>query len=250
MDKSHKRKVGLITAVVMIVGLFAAPASATKPDPESDLVEGHKIWICHATRSLSNPYVKILIDIAAWDVEDPDNNDHGPEHHKRTKDGVTWADYALENADEECSLDIPPPPPPPPPACPDEGSADFIVDFGGVFQLLDNPAGFKLLTVAAAIPAGTYDVVLISGDPNPGGEDQPNEKWRLQGDSPTAYTTDLPTSNNPITGIVDSGLSVTFNTDVTEVTAEHWSFVNGDSETANSVAPEFACLTRTGPSGG
>ncbi|MGI9608674.1 MAG: hypothetical protein ACR2NL_00115, partial [Acidimicrobiia bacterium] len=99
------KRMALVAALAMAITAIAAPAMATKPDDSSGLEDGHKITICHATRSLSNPYVKITIDIAAWDIEDPDSNDHGPEHHKRTKDGVTWADYALENPEDECVLD-------------------------------------------------------------------------------------------------------------------------------------------------
>jgi len=98
------RKLGLLTIVGCLVAVFAFPAFATKPDAESGLESGHKITICHATRSLSNPYVEITIDIAAWDVADPDNNDHGPVHHERTKDGITWGDYVLDDPTSECSL--------------------------------------------------------------------------------------------------------------------------------------------------
>jgi hypothetical protein len=41
------------------VGACASIASATKPDPD------HKITICHATASASNPYVVISVDIAS-----------------------------------------------------------------------------------------------------------------------------------------------------------------------------------------
>ena len=102
------KRVGLALSLALLIGAISAPASATQPGTDPDLVDGHKIWICHATRSLSNPYVKILIDIAAWDIENPDSNDHGPLHHLRTKGGITWGDYALESADDTCSL--PPPP--------------------------------------------------------------------------------------------------------------------------------------------
>ncbi len=50
-------------AVAMVaagaVGACASIASATKPDP------GHKVTICHATASASNPYVVISVDIAS-----------------------------------------------------------------------------------------------------------------------------------------------------------------------------------------
>lgn len=244
MGGRRRRQFGLVAALVMVVGLFASTASATKPDPASELVDGHKIWICHTTRSLSNPYVKILIDIAAWDIADPDSNDHGPEHHLREKDGVIWGDYALENPDDECTLDIPPPPPPPPPKqCPDGSLVDYVVTFPGR-KLVPS---FPTQTVAAAIPAGTYDLILISGDYNRGSDRdgnplfQPNERWRLLGSSPSGYSNDLPDTTTAISGDVTSGLSVTFNSAVTEVTAEHWAVANGD-RTGSSVVPEYACL--------
>jgi hypothetical protein len=235
-----KRRIGLVLALAMVVGVFAAPASAKKPDPDADLVSGHKVWICHATRSLSNPYVKILIDIAAWDIEDPDSNDHGPEHHLREKDGIVWGDYALVNPDDECSLDIPPPPEPG--ACPD--GSDYEVTFGGSKLVPSHP----VQTVTIDIPAGAYDVTLISGDYNRGSDHdgnalfQPNERWRLLGSTPSGYTNDLPDTVDDITGKVTSGLTVVFDSAVTSVTAEHYSVGTGDIH-ANSVVPEHACLT-------
>ena len=41
------------------VGMTASLASATKPDPE------HKVTICHATASATNPYVVITVDVAS-----------------------------------------------------------------------------------------------------------------------------------------------------------------------------------------
>ena len=240
-----RRKMGLAVALAMLVGVIASPASATKPGPDSDLVSGHKIWICHTTRSLSNPYVKILIDIAAWDVEDPDDNDHGPEHHLREKNGIVWGDYALENADAECTLDVPPPPPPPPPLeCPDGSEADYVVTFPG-HKLVPS---FPTQTVVIDIPAGEYDVTLISGDYNRGTNRdggplvQQNERWRLLGSTPTGYTNDLVDTTTDISGVVTSGLTVVFAGNVSSVTAEHYSVGTGDNST-NSVVPEYACLT-------
>jgi len=246
MGRRLRRKMGLAVALAMLVGVIASPASATQPDPDSDLVSGHKIWICHTTRSLSNPYVKILIDIAAWDVEDPDSNDHGPEHHLREKNGIVWGDYALENPDDECTLDVPPPPPPPPPnECPDGSEADYVVTFPGN-KLVPN---FPTQTVNTDIPAGEYAVTLISGDYNRGanhsGEPlvQPNERWRLLGSTPTGYTDDLVDTTTDISGVATSGLSVVFDTGVSSVTAEHYSVGTGDRSSTNSVVPEYACLT-------
>ncbi len=245
MGARNRRRIGLVLALAMIVGAFAVPASATKPDPNSDLVAGHKVWICHATRSLSNPYVKILIDIAAWDIEDPDSNDHGPEHHLREKNGVIWGDYALVNADDECSLEIPPPPPPPPTGeCPDGTLVDYVVTFPGRKLVPPNP----IQTVSIAIPSGQYDVTLISGDYNRGTDHdgnalvQPNERWRLLGSTPSGYSNDIPDGTVNVSGLVTSGLTVIFNGPVTSVTAEHYSVGTGDKG-SNSVVPEYACLT-------
>lgn len=244
MGRRPARYLALVAAAGMVIGVFASPAFATKPDPNSDLVEGHKIWICHATRSLSNPYVKIEIDIAAWDIADPDSNDHGPQHHLREKDGVVWGDYALENPEDECSLDVPPPTRP---SCPDGTLVDYVVLFDGT--KLTSSA--QTLVASADIPAGTYDVILGSGDVNRGGSPpdnplvQPHESWRLGGDTPTAYTPDLADDAVEI-HIVTSGLTVVFNSAVTQVTAQHWSVVNTGDTNANSVIPEFACLTESG----
>lgn len=245
MKRRLLRHAWLVAAVAMLVGLIAAPASATKPDPATDLVAGHKIWICHATRSLSNPYVKILIDIAAWDIADPDSSDHGPQHHLREKDGVMWADYALESPEDECSLE-----PPPPLLCPDSNPADYIVVFDG--SKLINYDWWQ--TVNIAIAAGTYDVTLISGDHDRGGVDgvlpyQPHEQWRLLGDTSSGFSDDLPDVGDPITGEVTDAGTVVFNSAVSQVTAEHWRYTHPqDSSNPNSVIPEYACLTATGGS--
>ncbi len=245
MRSASKRRVGLVLAIALMVGLFAAPASAKKPDPDSGLVDGHKVWICHATRSLSNPYVKILIDISAWDIEDPDSNDHGPEHHLREKNGIIWGDYALVNPDDECSLDVPPPPPPSV-ECPDGTLTDYVATFPGT-KLVPTAWG-STQTVAIDVPAGEYDVTLISGDYMRGSNHdgtplfQPNERWRLLGSTPSGYSNDLPDTVADISGQVTTGLMVVFDADVSSVTAEHWSVGTGDRN-SNSVVPEYACLT-------
>jgi hypothetical protein len=210
-------------------------------------VSGHKIWICHTKRSLSNPYVKILIDPAAWDVEDPDSNDHGPEHHLREKNGIVWGDYALENPDDECTLDVPPPPPPPL-ECPDGSEADYVVTFPETSWYRTSRPKLSTLTFR---PANT--MTLISGDYNRGTNReggplvQPNERWRLLGSTPTCYTDDLVDTTTDISGVVTSGLSVVFDTGVSSVTAEHYSVGTGDRSSTNSVVPEYACLTAQVP---
>jgi len=48
-------------AAVAVVAAVAIPlaASATQPNPD------HKVTLCHATDSYSNPYVQITVDVAA-----------------------------------------------------------------------------------------------------------------------------------------------------------------------------------------
>jgi hypothetical protein len=203
-------------------------------------VDGHKIWICHSTSSLSNPYVKILIDIAAWNVSDPDSNDHGTGHHLRAKNGIVWGDYAVADPDDECTLDTPPPPL----LCPDGNPADYVVAFDGTKL---TPRGPLTQTVAINLPAGAYDVTLISGDFDRGERDgnplfQPNERWRLLGSTPSGYSDDLPDTLDDISGQATTGLSVVFKKDATSVTAEHWSADTGDDH-MNSVVPQYSCLT-------
>ncbi len=73
-------------AAVALVGV--GPTLATEGDP-------HKVTICHATHSETNPYVEITVDHAAVDGEK--NNDHshhtGPIWYPGAKaDGVDWGD--------------------------------------------------------------------------------------------------------------------------------------------------------------
>lgn len=236
------RRTALFAVVVMLVTAIAAPASATRPGTIPELEDGHKIWICHATRSLTNPYVKILIDIAAWDVDDPDSNDHGPQHHAREKDGVMWADYALESPDDECGLEDPPERP----RCEWAGNeeVDYVVVFPGGKLISSGPL---TLSVAANIAAGTYDVTLVSSDVGRGSSGgaalvQHNEQWRLLGSVNSGYTDDLPDTVADIFGETTES-SVTFNSDISTLTAEHWE-VGMSSTSPDSVVPQAVCLTR------
>jgi hypothetical protein len=58
-----RTRTGKAIAAVMVVagtlGGSASVASATKGDPE------HKVTICHATASKTNPYVMITVDVAS-----------------------------------------------------------------------------------------------------------------------------------------------------------------------------------------
>ena len=55
------RRIGIgLTAAVLIAAL-AAPAWATPPDSAGN----HKVIVCHATSSESNPYVQIEVDLAS-----------------------------------------------------------------------------------------------------------------------------------------------------------------------------------------
>ena len=57
----RKRTVRLVTVLAVAAGTLgvgASAASATNADP-------HKVTICHATASQSNPYVTISVDVAS-----------------------------------------------------------------------------------------------------------------------------------------------------------------------------------------
>ena len=224
--------VALLATVLLVT--MVAPASATKPDPGTDLVDGHKITICHATRSLSNPYVEITIDIAAWNDPSDDKN-HG-DHHTRTKDGVTWKDYVLEEG-EECGI-------PDQPLFCDGQEVDFIVRFSGE-QLVSYVGSQPNLTetVSASIPKGTYSLILVSTDAMERKHTQLNEQWRavFSDGSTSAYTPDLIPEGLPIPTVSSPGGTVTFSERVRSVTAEHWD-VENVSLTHDSVVPVAVCL--------
>jgi hypothetical protein len=235
----------LFATLVVLVVAIAAPASAKRAETASVADGEHKITICHATRSLSNPYVKITIDRAAWNVDGP--RAHSTEHHAREKDGVKWADYALDNPRDECVID-PPPPPPERPVCEWTGDeVDHVIEFTKKTKLWYG--AITETTVRARIPAGTYEVILISSDIDRGTfqggpYDQPNEQWRLLGTAPSGYSDDLIDGIPDIVDQVTRDLWVTFSHDVRSLTAEHWS-VNpaNDGTNPNSVVPQAACLT-------
>jgi hypothetical protein len=250
----------LFAGVVALIAALAVPAAATRPPaPGADPAEGHKITICHATRSLSNPYVEVEIDVAAWN--DPSDPRHHGDHHTRTKDGITWKDYVLTEG--ECSL----------PTTttssttttttqPPRGScagveADHVFTFSE-FKLY-NVTGHVTTTFAVDIDPGTYTVVLGSWDGDHGGPtgdqyNQLNERWRANFGSGviTGFTDDLGDTEGALPGdavATDVG-NVTIGSPVTILTAEHWSIANptplgleNDLSWRNSVIPSCVGLT-------
>ena len=228
----------MVVVAAMLLAAMAVPAGASKaPAAGADPADGHKITICHATRSLSNPYVEITIDVAAWNDPDDDKN-HG-DHHTRTKDGVTWSDYILEEGDE-CGIDAP--------LYCDGQVVDFKVPFSGdkLVSFLTPPSwGYDHSeTVDVNIPVGTYDLILGSSDDRGTNlsEVQDNERWRavFSDGSMSLYSPDL-LDHVPSPFVVSWGGTVEFRHKVGSVTANHFD-VDDVSTTFDSVIPEFVCL--------
>jgi hypothetical protein len=87
----RRKLITLVTTVSLLTLSVMGPALATRPGSSPDLEDGHKITICHATNSETNPYVVITIDIAAWN--DEGGHGHSPEHHVNRTTGdhdVVW----------------------------------------------------------------------------------------------------------------------------------------------------------------
>ncbi len=74
----------LILASLLVLAVTQT-ALATKPGTVPGAIDGHKITICHATNSATNPYVVITIDVAAWNPGD--DLGHSPENHVNSKTG-------------------------------------------------------------------------------------------------------------------------------------------------------------------
>ena len=68
-------------AGLLLAGVMSGSASATRPDPDTG---DHKVTICHATNSGTNPYVLIEVDYAAVDSAG------GSDHMSHDWDGVVW----------------------------------------------------------------------------------------------------------------------------------------------------------------
>jgi hypothetical protein len=80
-------KRAIATTILAATGLFglAGTAQATPGEP-------HRITLCHATHSESNPYVTITVDVASVKFEGHDSHE-GPVWYPGAKaDGVTWGD--------------------------------------------------------------------------------------------------------------------------------------------------------------
>jgi len=60
----------VVASLAMTLLLGVAPASATRPT-------GHKVTICHATNSVTNPYVEINVDIASAGFPDDGSGHDG-----------------------------------------------------------------------------------------------------------------------------------------------------------------------------
>lgn len=231
----------VVLTVVMVLALFATmtgAASATKPPADgADPADGHKITICHATNSLTNPYVVIEIDVASWN--DPSDPKHHGDHHTSTKGGFTWSDD-LWDEKEGC----PPVGPPDPEKAYCGGTeVDIVVDFDGRKLLSNEYLGTPRLTLTESnldIPAGTYSVVLGSSDNPHDPPAQDHEQWRAVFGRTiySEYSEDLPDDGTYTPGLVrtSSGGIVQLLTNVTSITAEHWD-VDQRSTTPDSVVP-------------
>lgn len=79
----RRRLITLLTTISLLLLSVMGPALATKPASDTD---DHKVTICHATNSATNPYVVITIDIAAWHEEGGEVG-HSPDHHVNQKTG-------------------------------------------------------------------------------------------------------------------------------------------------------------------
>lgn len=102
----RRRLITLAATGAMLVLSVMGPALATKPGTDPDLIDGHKITICHVTNSATNPFVVITIDIAAWHNND-DSVGHSPEHHVNSKTGQH--DQLWDEDTEECVDETTPP---------------------------------------------------------------------------------------------------------------------------------------------
>jgi ABC-type sugar transport system substrate-binding protein len=102
-----RRLIIAASMAALLVLTVMGPVLATKPGTDPDLIDGHKITICHVTNSAQNPFVVITIDIAAWQNEGDEG--HSPDHHINKKTGQQ--DAVWDEATGTC-VEGPPPEPP------------------------------------------------------------------------------------------------------------------------------------------
>jgi len=76
----RRKQLLVFLATVLAFSAIIFPAQATQPDPETG---EHKVYICHATGSETNPYVLIHVDVKA--AENGHSQDSHPED--RSADG-------------------------------------------------------------------------------------------------------------------------------------------------------------------
>ena len=115
-----------------------------------------------------------------------------------------------------------------------ESCSDITIEFN--VRLVD-PAPKAGAVIAVDIPAGTYDIVLVSSDPgHPGAPDQPDETWALVLDGYTSPSApDLPTELVSQSATVASGVELAGSS-----TAQ--AIHTGGSVTAGSVEATSALL--------
>ena len=66
MERDIVRRIGIGLTAALFIAAVAAPTLASKPaTPNSGLVGDHKVTICHATSSDTNPWLVITVDIAS-----------------------------------------------------------------------------------------------------------------------------------------------------------------------------------------
>jgi len=253
-----RRTMLLVAAMAALFAAIAVPAAARPP---ADAPGGEdKVTICHATNSLTNPYVVITIDAAAWN---PDQDFNGPKHgeilHAREKDGFTWTDVFLgvgeiDATPEDCPYPTTPPTTPPTMPPPSE---NFVCNgttfqYGAFFpseQLFEGRHGVLTLDALTfeAIPAGTYSVTLFSwdsshpDDPPPGG--QLHEQWAADFNDGTPVSDLLLSGDlayNKGDGAADAqwwDVGMVTIPATNSITATHRSLVEGPDQEPDSVIP-------------
>lgn len=255
-----RRTMLLVAAMAALFAAIAVPAAA-RPPAAFDGGED-KVTICHATNSLTNPYVVITIDAAAWNDPDFNGPKHGVNLHAREKDGYTWTDFlfpvGVEPILENCPLPTPPTEPPPTTSSTTTTTTiapTFVCNgrtfqYGAFFpqdQLFEGNPGVRTLDALTfdAIPGGTYSVTLFSWDSSHPDKDpgQLHEQWAAD------FNDDTPVSELLLSGDLayNKGIGaadaqswdvgeVTI-PDTNSITATHRSLVEGSDREPDSVIP-------------